>query len=55
MTYCKTLEKALQRVLSSTSKQYTCLELPARFIDKPLEKWLCKGCAAEMLSRLVKQ
>ena len=55
MTYCKILEKSLSRVLSSTSKSFTCLELPPHFIDKPLEKWLCKGCAAKMLSRLIKE
>ncbi len=51
MTYCEILKKSLSRVLSSTSANYTCLDLPPRYIDKPLKKWLCKGCATELLSR----
>ena len=30
-------------------KTWTCLELPVKFIHKPIGEWMCKSCAAHKL------
>ena len=39
---CNKIEK------DRTNKDYCCLCLPAKHIDKPLKEWICKQCSDKM-------
>ena len=40
-----------ENCLNQTERKiYTCLDLPARYITKPIKYWVCRNCARKLLN-----
>ena len=43
---CKNIGK---KTRFDSVKPFTCLELPVKFIHKPIGEWMCKACALNLI------